>query len=64
MDENAHVGWVEIDKPWLLEKHIIATTSLPLNIEKNDRHPFCAQLRRLRAEARQHARALPILKAG
>ena len=62
MAKNATVGWIELTEPWLLEDHILATASLPLNIDKNTRHPFCTQLRRLRAEARQHARCLPILK--
>jgi hypothetical protein len=59
--KNAAVGWLEIAEPWVLEEHIIATTSLPLNIESNNRHVFCEQIRRIRADARQRARAMPIL---
>ncbi len=64
MAKNAGVGWIEIAKPWLLEDHILATTPLPLNIEKNSQHPFCTELRALRAEARRHARTLPVLTTG
>ena len=64
MAKNAAVALVETDKPWIVEEHIIESVPLPLNIHKNNRHPFCADLKRLRAEARQRARALPILKSG
>jgi GIY-YIG catalytic domain len=59
--KKAVVGWLEIAEPWVLEGHIIATTSLPLNIESNNKHAFCEQIRRIRVEARQHARAMPVL---
>lgn len=64
MAKHAMVGWIEIAEPWLLEDYVLATTSLPLNLDKNNRHPFRAWLSNLRAKARDHARSLPILKTG
>lgn len=58
---QATVAWVEVPSPWLVERHILETVALPLNIDDNGAHPFCARLKALRAEARQRARSLPIL---
>jgi len=37
MAENAAVAWIEMAEPWQLEDHILTTTPLPLNIDKNNR---------------------------
>jgi len=59
--ETAAVAWIESAKPWVLEKHILATVGLPLNIDDNDGHPFRLRLREIRDSARRRARQLPIL---
>jgi hypothetical protein len=64
MAEHAAVAWVEVDRPWILEAHMISRLALPLNVEGNARHPFCAELRRIREQARARARQLPILLEG
>lgn len=64
MAEHAAVAWVEVDRPWALEAHLISRLVLPLNIEGNTRHPFHAELRRIREQARARARQLPILREG
>jgi hypothetical protein len=60
---HAAVAWVEVKAPWEIERHLLSTLSLPLNIEENAAHPFCAELRRLRSEARQRARSLPVRRS-
>lgn len=58
MAANAFVAWAEHPEPWLVEKEIIQRTDLPLNINHNRRHPFCATLQALRKDARLRAKAL------
>jgi hypothetical protein len=62
--ENAAVAWLEVETPWHLETHLLSTTPLPLNIDDNAHHPFCAKLRLIRAQAVARARRLPILSKG
>jgi hypothetical protein len=62
MDKNATVAWVETDVPWQLEPYLIQNQNLPLNIKGNEGHSFYAELRRQRAQARQRARQLPVLR--
>ena len=50
---HAAVAWVEVEAPWDIERHLLSTLSLPLNIEENAAHPFCAELRQLRSHARE-----------
>jgi hypothetical protein len=64
MSRNAAVAWVETREPRLLERHLIQTLSLPLNIDGNRVHPFHAHLRALRDAARRRAAALPVLSSG
>ena len=59
---NARVTWLECAEPWQLESTLIQTLSLPLNLDQNEAHPFFPKLSALRAEARAHARTLPILE--
>jgi hypothetical protein len=61
MAENALVAWKMTEEPWLEEKELIRTISLPLNLEGNPAHPFYAQLSRIRALAREAARAKSIV---
>ncbi|MEV5083122.1 GIY-YIG nuclease family protein [Streptomyces sp. NPDC056159] len=61
MAENARVCWIEHDKPWALESKLISQLDLPLNLDQNQHNTFHARLTQLRAQARQHARKLPIL---
>ncbi|RYH13084.1 MAG: hypothetical protein EON57_02620 [Alphaproteobacteria bacterium] len=63
MEENAFVSWVGTSEPWLPETEIIATTSLPLNLDQNRSHAFHAELSQLRREAKASAAALPIVRA-
>ncbi len=62
MAENAAVTWVETAEPWLLEEALISRLPLPLNIEMNGSHPFCAQLRQLRLQARLRADRSGVIK--
>jgi hypothetical protein len=61
MDENAFVSWLPIPQPWLLEEHLLATLDLPLNLAKNQRHPFYRALKAIRQDAAKWARAQSIL---
>lgn len=55
MARNALVSWLPAAEPWQLEKALIGTVSLPLNLQHNERHPFHARLSALRREARVRA---------
>jgi hypothetical protein len=59
--EHAAVAWVETQNPRALERHILETVNLPLNLEANARSPFRPTLQAMRADARRRARELPIL---
>ena len=65
MDENALVSWLPLPLPlplpWLLEAHLLETLDLPLNLDKNQRHPFYPTLKAIRKEAMWRARMLPVL---
>lgn len=50
MTQNARIGWLEYRCPWDLEKRLIYSLNLPLNIEHNSHHPFYPTLRDLRDE--------------
>ena len=56
MDQNARVCWVECGAPWAVEDRAISALPLPLNIDQNAKHPFCAKLREIRSAAAQKAR--------
>ena len=58
---NAFVGWLECDKPWVLERTLLGELDLPLNLAGNHRHAYFATLSRTRAEAAARARSLPIM---
>jgi hypothetical protein len=57
MSDNAFVTWVERPRPWSIEREVIGGLSLPLNINHNRSHPYCATLQALRQDARARAKA-------
>jgi len=64
MTDNAFVCWVEHPEPWTLEQELLLYHSLPLNIQDNRHHPFCATLSGLRQSAKQQAREMAIANEG
>ncbi|WP_394816014.1 GIY-YIG nuclease family protein [Streptomyces gibsoniae] len=48
------------DEPWTLESELISQLDLPLNLDQNGHNAFHAQLKEIRARARQRARKLPV----
>jgi hypothetical protein len=56
MRVNAYVAFVEHAEPWKLEEELIRSSSLPLNLDMNSRHPFHSTLSRIRREAKSRAR--------
>jgi hypothetical protein len=60
MAENAFVSWEVCPEPWVLEGALIGALPLPLNLDRNASHPFCAPLTGIRRVAREAARALPV----
>jgi hypothetical protein len=64
MAQNAVVTWLPTPEPWLLEEQLIATVSLPLNLDQNRQHAFQARLSALRREAKARANASPVWKLG
>ena len=61
MEENAYVCWVTHREPWTVEKEVIQSLSLPLNIQHNGFHSFPQRLSDLRTKAKRQARDLPIV---
>ncbi|KUH82436.1 hypothetical protein AU186_10250 [Mycobacterium sp. GA-1999] len=61
MADNALVSWVVREEPWVLEEELIANLDLPLNLQGNAHKYFYPTLRRIRAEAEQLARTLPVV---
>ena len=60
LDKNAFVAWREHPRPWLEEKKLIASLSLPLNLDRNNRHPFAPKLAAARHRAKEDAKRLPV----
>jgi hypothetical protein len=58
MAQNARVVWAITEKPWEVEKSLLRSLSLPLNVHDNV-HPFVPTLRMIRQEAKARARILP-----
>lgn len=54
--ENAYVTWMVCPEPWLVEEELVATLSLPLNLDRSGRHPFHAVLSAIRHDMKQQAR--------
>jgi hypothetical protein len=61
MAENALVSWVEREEPWVLEEELITSLDVPLNLQGKAHNRFYPTLKRLRAEAEQVARNLPVI---
>jgi hypothetical protein len=61
MGTNAFVTFHVCERPWELEAELLATVSLPLNLDQNRNHSFHATLTELRSAAKQHARKLDVL---
>lgn len=59
MEENAKVCWIPHEEPWVLEGTLIATVSLPLNIQGN-KHPFKTVLSAMRSRAMAEAKLMEI----
>jgi len=60
MEKNVFVGWTVHPEPWMIEYELLRKLSLPLNTAHNGHHPFAANLKQMRIDAFQRARALPI----
>ena len=63
LEENARVAWMQCDRPWEVEEHLISMLHLPLNLEQNQRCSFHCVLSQLRRDAKARARELPIFSA-
>ena len=61
LERNARVAWLACEDPWLIEKHIIRSVSLPLNLDQNRHHGFHSELAERRRVAKARARELPIV---
>lgn len=61
MAEHARVCWIQHPEPWTWETELITQLDLPLNLDQNKHNPFHPQLTDLRAQARNLARARPII---
>jgi hypothetical protein len=61
MAENAFVCWTTATEPWLIEAEALKTVCLPLNIQHNRHHPFCAQLAACRREMKRRADGVVLL---
>jgi hypothetical protein len=61
MAQNARVVWAGVEKPWEVEKALLISVSLPLNLRDN-KHPFVPVLRQIRKAAKTGARLMPIVK--
>ena len=56
MAAHARVSFVITSEPWEIERQLLSSTSLPLNLRDNQHHPFHATLSELRSIARLRAR--------
>jgi hypothetical protein len=64
LNENALVCWTEHPEPWHLEHELLGAYSLPLNVQDNRSHPFCASLGEARRAAKELAREMAIANEG
>jgi hypothetical protein len=56
LEHNARVVWVGHPRPWEIERAVIESLNLPLNLQHNKAHPFHGELTRLRRGSRERAR--------
>lgn len=61
LQQHARVSWIVEDEPEQLEKYLMSSLLLPLNLDQNKNHPFYRELSELRRRARERADAAPIL---
>jgi hypothetical protein len=61
MSDNAFATWAVHPEPWRIEEYAVKQISLPLNLRKNEHHPFHRILTSIRRQARRKARASPII---
>ena len=61
MAENALVTWIATPAPWEVEAQLLDELDLPLNLDQNSGNHFYPTLREVRKDAREKARALPII---
>jgi hypothetical protein len=61
MEDHAFVVWMEAEEPWAVERQILASIPLPLNLDGNNRLEHIALLSGVRREARARADALPVV---
>jgi hypothetical protein len=62
MAEHARVCWTITETPEELEKYVIGSVQLPLNLDGNTEGSFHRSLSDLRRKARVRAAGLPVLK--
>jgi hypothetical protein len=55
MSKNAFVTWLINDTPWEVEKELIRSICLPLNLQGNDTHPFHQSLKAIRKICKEEA---------
>lgn len=55
MARHARVAWAAVEEPWLVEKRLLSTVPLPLNLQ------VVSALKGIRRAAKQAARALPVV---
>jgi hypothetical protein len=63
MARHARVVWMATPAPWELERQLIHSLVLPLNLDQNRHSPFHQQLTALRAAQRARARSHPVANA-
>jgi hypothetical protein len=61
MADNAFVALVPCERPWEVERELIGSIDLPLNLDENRHHPFHPGLSAIRSAALRRARELPIV---
>jgi len=60
MERHARVALAAVEEPWLVEKMLLSTVLLPLNLQGNT-HPFVSTLKSIRTAAKQAALGLPVV---
>jgi hypothetical protein len=60
MARHARVAWAAVEEPWLIEKKLLITVPLPLNLRDNT-HPFMSTLKPIRKAAKDAPHVLPVV---
>jgi hypothetical protein len=60
MARHARVAWAPVEKPWLVEKMLLSTVPLPMNLQGNT-DPFVSTLKSIRRAAKEAAQRLPVV---